>query len=303
MILFLLVGLVLGAVAVTLILRAATLSRVRVSESLGQIDAYGYESRALAIEEPPGSVQGFFNNLADTVGAFLTQRLASLREQEMREELRKAGFYQLSIRQFVGYRALAAVLVGGMWLWWVTIAGWPLVIGLLAAPVLALVGWQLPVIMIRNRGERRRDRVDEELPELIDLLVVTVEAGLGFNSSLQVASERFKGPLGEELRLTLQEQRMGLTTTESLRNLLTRQDTPGVRAFVRSILQGEQLGVSIGRVLRELAVDMRKRRRQRAEERAQKAPIKLLFPLIFLIFPAMFVVLLAPAVFAFLDAF
>ena len=96
---------------------------------------------------------------------------------------------------------------------------------------------------------------------------------------------------------------MGLSTNEALRNLVDRSDTPLMRSFVRSVLQGETLGVSIGQIMRDLAVDMRKRRRQAAEERAQKAPIKMLFPLVFLIFPAMFVVLLGPAVFSFLEAF
>ena len=96
---------------------------------------------------------------------------------------------------------------------------------------------------------------------------------------------------------------MGLGTTDALRNMLTRCETPAMRSFVRSILQGETLGVSIGQIMRNLAVEMRKRRRQGAEERAHKAPVKILFPLIFLIFPAMFVVLLAPAIFSFLDAF
>jgi tight adherence protein C len=96
---------------------------------------------------------------------------------------------------------------------------------------------------------------------------------------------------------------MGLSTNEALRNLVARCETPLMRSFVRSVLQGETLGVSIGQIMRDLAVDMRKRRRAAAEERAQKAPIKLLFPLVFLIFPAMFVVLLGPAFLNFRDAF
>jgi tight adherence protein C len=130
-----------------------------------------------------------------------------------------------------------------------------------------------------------------------------VEAGLGFNGSLRVASERLGGALGDELRLTLQEQNMGLSTTDALKNLLGRCDSPAMRSFVRAIIQGEQLGVSIGQIMRDLALEMRKRRRQAAEEKAHKAPIKILFPLVFLIFPAMFVILLAPAVYSFLDAF
>jgi tight adherence protein C len=137
---------------------------------------------------------------------------------------------------------------------------------------------------------------------LIDLLAVAVEAGLGFSAAMAAAVERMPGPLGEEMRLMLQEQTLGLTPLEALENVLTRVDTPSLRTFVRSIVQGEQLGISIGDVLRNLALEMRKRRKAAAEERAQKAPIKMLFPLVFLIFPAMFVVILGPAMFAFFDA-
>jgi tight adherence protein C len=95
---------------------------------------------------------------------------------------------------------------------------------------------------------------------------------------------------------------MGLTTNEALANMLERSETPGLRSFIRSVLQGETLGVSIGQILRNVAIEMRKRRRASAEERAQKAPIKILFPLVFMIFPAIFVIILAPAVYAFMDA-
>jgi tight adherence protein C len=105
-------------------------------------------------------------------------------------------------------------------------------------------------------------------------------------------------PLGQELRLTLREQGMGLTVEEALRNLVTRADSTALRMFVQAILQGETMGVSIGKILRDLAIDMRKRRRQLAEERAQKAPVKLLFPLVFLILPAMFIIVLGPSLLA-----
>jgi tight adherence protein C len=161
----------------------------------------------------------------------------------------------------------------------------------------------LPHAIVRRRGRLRLVEIDDALPDLIDLLVVTVEAGLSFAASLRLAAERVQGPLGQELRLTLQEQNLGLATNEALENLLTRVDTPSLRSFVRSVLQGETLGVSIGLILRNIANDMRKRRRASAEERAHKAPVKMLFPLILFIFPAMFVVILVPAVFSFLDAF
>jgi tight adherence protein C len=159
---------------------------------------------------------------------------------------------------------------------------------------LAIVGWILPMLVLKRRARQRTEAIDYELPELIDLLVVTLEAGLSFVASLQMAAERLAGPLGVELRITLQEQRMGLTTNEALKGMLGRADTPGMRTFVRSVIQGETLGTSTGQIMRNLAGEMRKRRRSVAEERAQKAPIKILFPLVFLIFPAMFIVLLGP---------
>ena len=160
----------------------------------------------------------------------------------------------------------------------------------------AAAGWVVPMTLVRRRAERRLEQVESDLPELIDLLVVTVEAGLALNRSLQVASERFHGPLRDELRLTLQEQRMGLSTNVALTNMLERCETPSMRSFVRSIIQGENLGVSMGTIMRNLAIETRKRRRQHAEERAHKAPVKMLFPLVLLMFPSMFIVLLYPAV-------
>jgi tight adherence protein C len=213
-----------------------------------------------------------------------------------------AGLYRTAPRKFLGYRLLCAVFVP-VGLAWVAFSSFPTLLAVVSVPLGLLMGWTAPMTVIRNRSRRRLAQIDYELPELIDLLVVTVEAGLGFSGSLQVAADRLSGPLGDELRLTLQQQSMGLSTNEALQNMLARADTPAMRSFVRSIVQGETLGVSIGDIMRNLAIEMRKRRRAAAEERAQKAPIKLLFPLIFLIFPAMFVVLLGPAAFQVIDAF
>jgi tight adherence protein C len=119
---------------------------------------------------------------------------------------------------------------------------------------------------------------------------------MGFVAALRLTARELDGPLAQELRLTLQEQTMGLTTAEALEGMLKRVDTPGIRAFVRAVIQGETLGVSIGTILRNLADQLRKKRKAAAEEQAQKAPVKMLFPLVLLIFPALFVVILLPAV-------
>ena len=133
--------------------------------------------------------------------------------------------------------------------------------------------------------------------------MTTVEGGVGFAAGLQLASRSIEGPLGQELRLALREQSLGLTPEEALRNLSHRVDSPATRAFTQALVQGESLGVSIGTILRDLASDMRKRRRQSAEERAQKTPTKILFPLIALILPAMFIVTLGPVMMEALDFF
>lgn len=302
MTIILIAGLLLMAAAVTVLVRAATFSHTRAVRTLGQIDEYGFTPQLDEAAKAKRPAREALDDIADRIGRGMSGRLGSLNEAELRARLRSAGLYSTSARKFVGYQVLSALGIPLVWTWLSATAGFStfmLVLGIVGG---LAAGWFVPLLLVRSRAQRRVQEIDYNLPELIDLLVVTVEAGLGFTASLQVASERLDGALGQELRLTLQEQTMGLSPSEALQNWLARTDTPAVRAFVRSVVQGETLGVSIGQILRNLATEMRSRRRQAAEERAQKAPVKLLFPLIFLIFPAMFVVLLGPAAFQLLEA-
>lgn len=298
MTIFLLMSLGLTAVAVALLARALVMPRMRASQTVARIDAYGFAKRREEEDGSRGAVRSTLDEIAGLVGAAIAGRFSDLRETELRRELMAAGLYSFAPRKFVGYRVICAGSAGFVWGWLWAIGTVGPFLGLFGIPAAVLAGWACPRIILRKRAERRWGEIDYELPELIDLLVVTVEAGLGFNSSLRVASDRLEGPLGDELRLALQEQSMGLSTNESLRNMQARCGTASIRSFVRSILQGETLGISIGQILRNLAVEMRKRRRADAQERAQKAPIKILFPLIFMIFPAMFVIVLGPAIIA-----
>ena len=299
---FLITGLFLSGLAFALVGRALMLSRTRTGVTLAQIGSYGFKGGQEGASEARG-LYSVIDALAGLIGGVVSRRFGSVREAQLRNQLVAAGLYGTTPRKFMGYRALCAVSVPVVWGWLAAVGGFPVFMLIVGAMFGVIIGWSTPQIIVRRRAERRYEQIDYELPELVDVLVVTVEAGLGFNGSLQVASERLHGPLGDELRLTLQEQSMGLSTSEALRHLLDRCDTPYMRSFVRSVLQGETLGVSIGQIMRNLAVDIRKRRRAAAEEKAQKAPIKLLFPLVFLIFPGMFVVLLAPAVYSFMDSF
>jgi tight adherence protein C len=302
MVLFLLIGLFLAGAAVYLIARAVAMPRVRAAEMIGQIDSYGF-SRPREEAQKQTPVRGVLDDVANVIGTALARRGSSGREAKLRGRLMAAGLYLTPPRRFLGYQVLSTITFPAAWVWFGGTTGFSSVVVWLGLPLMAFLGWKAPLIVIDRRARVRLEAIDYELPELIDILVVTVEAGLGFSGSIRTASERITGPLGDELRLALQEQNMGLTTEESLRHMLVRADTPSMRSFVRAVTQGETLGVSIGDILRSLALEMRKRRRAAAEERAQKAPIKILFPLVFLIFPAMFIVLLGPAIFDFIDAF
>jgi tight adherence protein C len=299
--LLLLMVFVLAGASAALVARAAVMPRLRASETLGRIGSYGFASRP-GEDEGAGAARTALDRVATSVGG-VAGRFGGFREASLRRSLVAAGIYGLAPRKFLGYRILSALCAPAAWIWLASTTGFGGLLAVAGTLIALLMGWRAPMMIVQRRTRERAANIDYELPNLIDLLVVTVEAGLGFTGSLQLAAERFTGPLGDELRLTLQEQSLGLSTNEALRNLVDRSVTPLMRSFVRSVLQGETLGVSIGQIMRDLAVDMRKRRRQAAEERAQKAPIKMLFPLVFLIFPAMFVVLLGPAVFSFLEAF
>jgi tight adherence protein C len=293
-ILILLIGLVLLATAVALIARGVIDARLRTSDNLMQIGQYGFAGTPEL--KPTEGVRGFFDSAADGVGVFLTERLNLVNEDRLRKTLVMAGMYNTSPRTLIGYQLLGALALPTLWIWLALAAGTSATLTILAALFWAALGWFGPGFVVQRRAEARIHRIDRGMPELIDLLVVTVEAGLSLSAALQLAGERMRGPLGDELRILLQEQRMGLTPVQALENMVTRCPTPAVEAFTRAMVQGQLLGVSIGQILRSLAVEMRKRRRAAAEQQAQKAPIKMLFPLVFMIFPAMFVVILGPAV-------
>jgi len=294
-IILLLIGLLLLGTAVVLIARGVIDARLRTADNLNQIGRYGFTG-APAEAESAGGFRGFFDDAAAGVGRLLTERLHLINEDRLRKTLVAAGMYNTSPRMVIGYQLLFGLVLPALWIWIAIGAGASASLTIIAALFLAGIGWFGPGFIVQNRAENRQHRIDRGMPELIDLLVVTVEAGLSLSAALQLAGERLKGPLGDELRIVLQEQRMGLTPVQALENMANRCPTPAVESFTRAMVQGQLLGVSIGQILRSLAIEMRKRRRAAAEQQAQKAPIKMLFPLVFMIFPALFVVILGPAI-------
>jgi tight adherence protein C len=167
--------------------------------------------------------------------------------------------------------------------------------GVLFAPVLGGIGFYCPEIFLSSRIKARREAIRSELPDALDLLAVSVEAGLGLDGAVAKLTEHMEGALVDEFALTLGEMRIGEARHDALRKLAERVPAPELAAFVRSVVQADQLGISLGRILRVQAADSRLRRQAAAEEKAMKAPIKMLFPTALFIFPAMFVVILGPA--------
>jgi tight adherence protein C len=293
MILILLTALILFAVAVTLALRALGARTAQEQQKVGRIAAYGYTPPRTGPAEPV-SLRSRLDQLANALGGFVDRRFDNSRERELRRELYAAGWYKTTPRRFLGYRLLITAGLIAVWLWLGAASGANAVGVVFVSVILGVVGWILPMFFLKRAATARLQQIDHEIPELVDLLVTSIEGGMGFGGALQLVANSLEGPLGEEIRIALQEQNIGLTTGEALRNMATRIDTLAMQSFIQAVNQGEALGVSIGKIMRDLASEMRNRRRAAAEERAHKAGTKIIFPVALCIFPAIFVVALGP---------
>jgi tight adherence protein C len=208
-------------------------------------------------------------------------------------KLMAAGMRKTSAMTIIGAKGILGV--GGL------VVG--LVLGSTATPKYALfmtlglgaMGALLPGMYLNSRVRRRQADVSAELPDALDLLAVSVEAGLGFDGAVQKLTEHMEGPLIDEFELTLGEIRIGENRQDALKKMSERCAAPEMASFVRAIIQADQLGISLGRILKVQAGDTRLKRQLLAEEKAMKAPIKMLFPTVAFIFPAMFLVVLGPA--------
>jgi tight adherence protein C len=303
-------GIGLIAVAGVLLLGAGimilvvNLSKPRGSAAtIDQIQTYGYVAEATGGSELESPARRPIDSVAGRLGDWVARRSDRFSEAKIRDKLISAGMYTTTPRKVLGYQVLCAIAFSLVVLWLIPAMGGSIVFAVVLAVAAGVGGWFAPTYYIELKRRKRMELIDKQMPDMIDLLVVTIEAGLGILASMRVGSESMADPLGQELRLTLQEQRMGLSVGQAIESLGRRADCDNMRIFVRSITQGERLGVSIGTTMRNLSVEMRKRRRAKAEERAQKMPIKMLFPLIFFIFPALFIVILTPMVISIAKAF
>ncbi len=236
-------------------------------------------------------------------GAFLAglnRRLRPRRSEiALGEQLAAAGLGgRLSTQDFLALELLSAAVAAAL--------GALLGLGHGAGTALLLIlalggaGLLLPRYLVRSRARARAERIRAELPDVLDLLAVTVRAGLGLDAAIARVTEMSHGPLVEELALVLHETRIGDSRTRALERMAARLDTREVTTFVRALVQAEQLGTSVAETLGVQAVEARRRRSAVSEERANKASVKMIFPTVLFIFPALFVVILAPAALTFM---
>lgn len=294
------VAVVVVVVAAVLVATYAAMSlvteRAEVRESLRRLEGYqiqGARDREL--------LATFDERVVSPVG----DRLVSIGRRitpagyvdGLNRKLEQAGrLKNVNVEQMVAAKAVALVLV----VVWAVAIFWLLglggLLGFLLWVLLSGMGFILPDVLLSRAVNERKHEIAVALPDVLDLLTISVEAGLGFEQALDRTTAAIPGALSEEFDRMLREMRLGTSRAVALRALDERTDVPELRSFVLAMLQADTFGVSISRLLRSQAEEMRIRRRQRAQEQAQKAPVKMLFPLVFCIFPSIFVIVLGPAV-------
>lgn len=257
------------------------------------------ERRSAADVEPLS--RPFAQRVVHPFGAAVARRLRSAAPSGYRETLqrrcRTAGFPSgLDGDSLLVIKVVATVTMGAVVSLLAVVLDADLARGLLGALALASLTWFIPDVWLSGRVRARQDALRRELPDMLDMLLIAVEAGLGFDAAVTKYVQNRGGPLSEEFAVALREIQAGMSRREALRGVADRCDTFELSAFVMAMVQADVFGVSIGSVLRTQAREIRVKRRQHAEEIAQKAPAKMVFPLVLCILPATLIVLMTPAV-------
>jgi tight adherence protein C len=285
--------LVVGATLIIFAVRQMNQSKA-ISERLEQYTDVSLSLEELELQQPfrERVLKPLFRSILTTLGRFGLKQ----NQERLRINLQLAGNPgNITPNMFIGLRmALAIVLLVVVGL--LVFGRLPFMQALMGTLIAAMIGYILPGIWLDRKIKERKKNILKALPDALDLLCISVEAGLAFDLALQRVAQKWDNELSREFQRVLQDIRLGRTRREALRDLVTRTGVEDVQTFVSAVIQADQLGVSMSKILRIQSDQLRVRRRQRAEEAAQKAPVKMLIPMVFLIFPALFVVILGPAV-------
>jgi len=282
---------------------------MRGSSTAEQVEArlaeYGSRTRPVTLEEIELSrpfSQRIVKPMMDAAARFVTRFTPQQSLEATRHKLELAGRpNNWGPAEFWGVRALAGVLMAVLIFLLMSTTRQSLKQSLLYSGAVGALGFYLPVLWLRSKIRRRQEEIIRALPDALDLLTICVEAGLGFDAAMSQVTDKWDNELSRAFARANQEMRLGKLRREALRSMADSMDVPDVSSFIAAIIQADQLGVSIAKVLRIQSEQMRIKRRQRAEEQARKAPVKMMIPLAFLIFPSIYIILLGPAVLLVLD--
>lgn len=297
--------LLLGGSALTfVVLGGPDAERRRVAASLAAIRVLGAAPEPTAAIVDPSFVRRVLAPYAVRFAAparRLTRAGAEARIQRRLDIAGNPGGWDVD--RMLGVKAVAAVVLGGAALLYLLALGVAPVAALLLAAVLAAVGFLVPDLLLYNAGQKREALMRRALPDALDLMTISVEAGLGFDAAVLKVARNTTGPLAQELSRLLQEMQLGMGRMAAMRAMGERSTIKELRSFCQAMVQADQLGVPIGRVLRIQSKEMRVRRRQSAEEKAQKVPVKIMVPLVLCILPSLFLIVLGPAALTMMEAF
>jgi tight adherence protein C len=294
----LILGLLSFALAIVLVVLAAKPKSDRVATGVEQIGAY------YVLADGTGGDAAGRPELAPLVARlrrFTLRLLPSDAVPKMQHKLDVAGNpARWDVDRLLAAKTAALIVLAGFGYLFRAGHG---ASGILTALAGAVAGFFLPDLLIYNVGVKRQETIQKALPDAMDMMTVCVEAGLGFDSSLAQVARNTTGPLASEFARVLQEMHFGKSRAAALKALGERTTVPELRILVSALVQASELGIPVAAVMREQAGEMRLRRRQRAEEKAQKVTVKILFPLVFCLLPALFIVVMGPGVISIMHSF
>lgn len=297
----------LAAIVFSIVLVVVALRAPEPTDPIQQrLTEYGVREIPMTLEEIELS-QGFYDRiilpLLNNIGKMAMRFTPQATLENARNRLEMAGNpMRISPAFFLAMRFVFAVLLGGMIFFVFAVSRRNWVQGLLLTALFTFLGFAFPDMWLSSLIKRRQRSIFRSMPDALDLLTISVEAGLGFDAAMAHVHEKWDDELSMEFGRVLREVRLGKTRREALRTMADRLGVAEMTSFVAAVIQSEQLGVSMGTVLRIQSDQMRVRRRQMAEEEAQRAPVKIVFPIGLLIFPSLLIILLGPAILSMLSS-
>ncbi len=296
-----LILLIAGFAATTIILIAVGLTSPTTSDDVAvRLEEFASRSAPLTLEEIELSqpfTQRIMLPILKGLASFVTRFTPAHTVEAARHNLEMAGRpNNWGATEFFGARAGVAILMGAFAFLLTSVTGQAFLIRLGAMVLGFVLGYLLPALWLGGKIRRRQDEVLKAMPDALDLLTICVEAGLGFDAAMAKVAEKWDNALSQAFSRVIQEIRLGKLRRVALREMDRTTGVADITSFVAAVIQADQLGVSMAKVMRIQSEQMRIKRRQRAEEKAHQAPVKMLFPLVFLIFPSIYIVLLGPAV-------